>query len=57
MNNMTNDTTNNVCIQQAKMEREIELLKEQDMRARSELDRTLHHVNNAEAALLQGTNV
>jgi len=27
------------------------------MRARSNLDRTLHHVNNAEAALLQGTNV
>ena len=27
------------------------------MRARSNLDRTLHHVNNAEAALFLGTNV
>jgi len=27
------------------------------MRARSNIDRTLHHVNNAEAALFLGTNV
>ena len=36
------------------MEREIEMLREQDMRARHELDRTLYHVNNAENALIRG---
>ena len=43
-----------IFLQQARMEREIEVLRKQDMRARHELDRTLFHVNNAENALIRG---